>query len=62
MGTLIEGVVWPVKRPQNQADEEDKCSTCVLKSRLEQAHVCLHAAAKLLDVVPAQDEPPRSHL
>lgn len=62
MGTLIEGVVWPVKRPQNQAAEEDKCSTCILKSRLEQAHVCLLAAAKLLDVAPSADELPRSPL
>lgn len=61
MGTLIEGVAWPAKRPQNQAGEEDKCSTCVLKSRLEQAHVCLRAATKLLDVALIQEEPTRSH-
>lgn len=61
MGTLIEGVVWPIKRPQNQADEEDKCSTCILKSRLEQAHVCIRAAAKLLDVTPAPGEQSLPH-
>ena len=61
MGTLIEGVVWPIKRPQNQADEEDKCSTCILKERLEQAHVCIRAAAKLLDVTPASGEQPHPH-
>ena len=61
MGILIEGVAWPAKRPQIKADEEDKCSTCVLKARLEQAHVCLRAAVKLLDVTPVSSEQPSPH-
>lgn len=56
MGILIEGVAWPAKRPQIKAEEESKCSTCILRARLEQAHVCLRAAEKLLDVVPVPEE------
>lgn len=56
MGILIEGVFLPEKRPQTQADEEDKCSTCVLRTRLELANVCLRAATKLLDVSLSPEE------
>lgn len=56
MGILIEGVAWPAKRPKIEAEDDSKCSTCILRARLEQAHVCLRAAEKILDVTPVPEE------